>query len=350
MRVCKSMFIVGLLAASPWLSARRAGAEAVVETQDPITVTTRVDPEKPRLGDVIRYQINVAYPAGYAVNLPARVELPPLKVIGSESGAEASSGQGFRRQFTIEVQAFSLKQAKIPSLELTYVDPQAQVHSKKVPSHPLEMHALTANEAQPERRGEDPMVSPEYPNDSAELVIYALLGGILLGGALYALWRWKAAQPVPEAPKPKIPPHERANGRLDRLEAGMKERFEAGGGALFYLELTEIAKGYLGEEFGVECLDRTSYEIQQLLDQDPKCFDPIPAQDVRDFLQHSDLIKFARSATDEQEAQGELQKVRDWVVSTHAVSQDRASLAQQESPSEAPNNTGTDNAQEERIS
>lgn len=346
MKFRHSIMLFAALAGVPCIQALPAKAESAAQEQDPITVTTRIDPEAPRLGDLIRYQINVAYPAGYAVNLPARVELPPLKVIRSESGAEASSGEGFRRQFTIELQAFSLKQAKIPSLELTYVDPQAQVHSKKVPAHPLEMHALTANEAQPERRGEDPMRSPEYPNDSAELVIYALLGGILLGGALYALWRWKAAQPAPQAPKPKIPPHERASGRLDRLEAGMKERFDAGGGALFYLELTEIAKGYLGEEFRVECLDRTSYEIQQLLDKDPECFHPISAQDVRDFLKHSDLIKFARSATDEKEARSELERVRDWVVSTRAASQKVGAQAE----SEAPNSAKPEKPQEETVS
>lgn len=292
---------------APAASANAAAAD------DPIVVTTRVDPESPRLGDLIDYRINVAYPQGYAVNLPARLDMAPLRVVQTISGPESSSGQGLKRHFEIQLQSFALRNAKIPALELTYVDPQAQVHTKVVPATPLHVQELTANEAEPERRGEDPLVSPEYPNERAELVIYAILAGIVLGAAAYALYRWRRSRPQPQPVKPPVPPHERAYNRLDRLAASMHQRFEDGAGVLFYLELTEIAKRYLGARFGVECLDRTTDEIERDLAHDARAFGPIDADDLRGFLRNSDLIKFARVATDLEDASSELERVRGWV-------------------------------------
>lgn len=292
--------------------------------QDPITVTTRISPEQPRVGDLITYQINVAYPQGYAVNLPRLLELKPLEVVGREEGAEASSGQGLVRQFTLTLQAFSVEGAKIPSFELTYVDAQAQVHTKRVPASKLDMRSMTANEAEPERRGEDPMVSPEYPNRRAELVIFALLGGIALAAILYLLWRWLAPQRNTQVAVPVIPPHKQATEGLDRLEAGIEQRFKDGAGVLVYLELTEIAKRYLGARHGVECLDRTTYEIEEELRQNPQFFGPVDADAVRKFMRNCDLIKFARVATDVEDARTQLQEVRTWIDCSETAAQKTA--------------------------
>lgn len=301
------------LAQAPEPKAQRERA------QDPLTVTTRITPEQPRVGDLITYQINVAYPQGYSVNLPRQLDLHPLELVETQEGPEASSGQGLVRQFTLVLQAFSLNKAKVPAVELTYVDAQAQVHTRRVPSQTIEMRAITANEAEPTRHGEDPMVSPEYENKKAELVIYAVLGGIVLAGLAYLLWRWLAPSQVSVAPEPVIPPHEQATQRLDRLEEGLETRFKEGAGVLVYLELTEIAKSYLGARYDVECLDRTTFEIEQDLKANPERFGPVPVDGVRSFLRNCDLVKFARVATDVEDAKAQLLEVRSWIDCSETV-------------------------------
>lgn len=291
----------------------QAKAPRAKKEQDPITVTTRITPEHPRVGDLITYQINVAYPQGYAVNLPRQLDLSPLELVETKEGPEASSGQGLVRKFTLILQAFSLDKAKVPAVELTYVDAQAQVHTKRVLPQTIEMHSMTANEAEPTRHGEDPMLSPEYDNRKAELVIYAILGGILLAALGYALWKWFAPKHERVEPKVVVPPHQQASARLDRLEEGLEQRFEDGAGVLVYLELTEIAKGYLGARYQVECLDRTTFEIEQDLKDKPELFGPVPADSVRGFLRNCDLVKFARVATDVDDAKAQLLEVRSWI-------------------------------------
>lgn len=288
-------------------------AKASPKAQEPITVTTRITPEQPRVGDLITYQINVAYPQGYAVNLPRQLDLSPLALVETKEGPEASSGQGLVRQFTLILQAFSLGEAKVPAVELTYVDSQAQVHTKRVPAQSIEMRSITANEAEPSRHGEDPMVSPEYENRKAELMIYAILGGMLLAALAYVLWRWLAPKQDQAEAKIIIPPHQQATARLDRLEEGLVQRFEDGAGVLVYLELTEIAKGYLGARYKVECLDRTTFEIEQEIKERPEIFGPVPTDSIRAFLRNCDLVKFARVATDVEDAKSQLLQVRSWI-------------------------------------
>lgn len=306
--------------------------------QDPITITTRVEPKQPRVGDLITYQINVAYPQGVSVNLPRLLDLKPLNLVSRKELPEASSGQGLRRQFELVLQAFSLDNAKIPSFELTYVDASAQVRTKRVPAIALEMRAMTANEAEPERRGEDPMVSPEYPNTKAEWVIYSVLGGSLLAALIYALWRWLAPRREERVVVPVVPPHQLATQRLDRLEEGLAQRFADGAGVLFYLELTEVAKTYLGSRYGVECLDRTTDEIDRELKRDARLFGPVQADSVTQFLRNCDLIKFARVATDLDDARLQLQEVRTW-VDVSETAEPEAEETGEPSSSQAPNDS-----------
>lgn len=303
-----------VFAQAPAAQAPAAQAPAArADAQDPITVTTRITPEQPRVGDLITYQINVAYPQGYAVNLPRQLDLQPLELVETKEGPEASSGQGLVRQFTLVLQAFSLDQARVPAVELTYVDAQAQVHTKRVPAQTIEMRSLTANEAEPTRHGEDPMVSPEYENRKAELMIYAILAGVLLAALAYAAWRWLAPKKDLRAPVVVIPAHQQATQRLDRLEEGLAQRFKDGAGVLVYLELTEIAKGYLGSRYQVECLDRTTFELEQDLKETPELFGPVSGDQVRTFLRNCDLVKFARVATDVEDAKAQLLEVRSWI-------------------------------------
>ena len=48
----------------------------------------------------------------------------------------------------------------------------------------------------------------------------------------------------------------------------------------YYVELTEIGKGYLERRFGVEALDRTTDEIRRALLRDPNAVAPLSADEV----------------------------------------------------------------------
>lgn len=94
--------------------------------------------------------------------------------------------------------------------------------------------------------------------------------------------------PVPAGP-PK-PPHELALEALSRLENS--DLLRQGRVKLFYIELSDILRHYLGGRFEMDTLDRTTWEIGLLLNERGT---PLPVYNtVREILEESDLVKFAK--------------------------------------------------------
>ncbi|MCA9694758.1 MAG: hypothetical protein KC636_34580, partial [Myxococcales bacterium] len=238
----------------------------------------------------------------------------PLHLVSIDEGEPESTGQGFRKVFKVTLQHFDVGEAKVPGFPLTYVGADGQVETVKVAPRSFTVESLLANEADPQRRGEDPPVSLEYPNTTAEIIIYSAAVAMLAGFLLALLWRRFASRPREVLGPPPVPPHERALTALSELEgAGL---LETGLVQDYYLELTEIAKGYLEGRFGVEALDRTTDEIRRALTERGERIEPLTPAAVLRFLENADLVKFARAAPPEDEARAALGEVREMVTST----------------------------------
>jgi hypothetical protein len=176
---------------------------------------------------------------------------------------------------------------------------------------PFHIDALLANEAEPQRKPEDPPISIEYPNTLAETVIYSVLG--TLAGALllfFLLRRFFARRRAP-IEIPVIPAHVVAFEALDELERSTL--LVDGRVQDYYVQLTEIGKGYVERRFGVPALDRTTDEIRSELVRHPDAVAPLRAADIIAFLDRSDLVKFARMRPADDEAKEALGVVRDLV-------------------------------------
>lgn len=277
----------------------------------PITLVTDISPDPSNIGDLLTLTVTAAYPAGYSVNLPTGLDFGSLHRVGVEEAEPESTGTGFRKQFKITLQYFQVGEGKVPSFPLTYLDDKGEVHTVRVPATTFTVDSLLANENDPQREGEDPPISLEYPNDRLELVIYSALAALLLGFVGMMLWgRWRRRSKPVYIPPP-LPAHEVALSALEQLE--QRSLVEDGKFQLYYLELTEITKGYIEGRFGIEALDRTTEEIRQELLREAKRIEPLNAKEVIDFLQACDLVKFARFAPPVEEASGALGSVRKMV-------------------------------------
>ncbi len=282
--------------------------------EGPVAITTRISPDPSNIGDVLELEVTVAYPRGYSVNLPSVLSFDPLHLVSVAESEPEPTGEGLRKVFTIALQYFDVGEARVPAFPLTYVTPDGQVQTVDVPSRSFTVEALLANEADPQRKGEDPPISIAYPNRVAELVIYGVLG---LLGALALGWiigrRLRNRPRVVPAPPP-IPPHEVALGALDELQKG--GLVEQGRWQDYYLQLTEIAKAYFEGRFGIEALDRTTDEIRRTLIREADRLAPLSATEVVAFLERCDLVKFARFAPELDDARSELERVRTMVRET----------------------------------
>ncbi len=297
----------------PDLALAEAAGDPLAQ-EAPVIVTTRLTPESSNVGDLLKYEVTASFPKGITVNLPAVLKFDPLYLVGVNDPEPEPTGEKLRKVFVIELQHFAVGEARVPGFPLTYVDKQGQVQTVDVPPYTFSVDAVLANEAEPTRRGEDPPVSPEYPNTLAELIIYAVMGAIVLALILVVVLRRIAARERPVYVPPPIPAHEVALEALAKL----KEDDLLGRGEFinYYLQLTEIAKGYLEGRFGVEALDQTTDEIRSTLLRDPDKIKPLTAEDVVTFLERCDLVKFARFQPPDDEASEAAHDVRSMVERT----------------------------------
>jgi hypothetical protein len=276
----------------------------------PLAVTTRITPDPSHIADRLLLEVTVAYPAGYTVNLPTGVSFAPMHRLEVEALEPEPTGQGLRRVFRIALQHFSTGEATVPGFALTYVDPDGQVKTHSVAAQTFSVDALLANEADPSRKGEDPARSLVYPNERAQWVILASALALVIGALgswLYLRWRSRTVE-VPVVP-PR-PAHEIALEALQRLESRTNEMLQGERQILYFLELTEILKGYLQRRFAVEALDRTTEELRRELIRSTQAIAPLHVDEVVKLLQSCDLIKFARQTSTPSEALAALMQVR----------------------------------------
>ncbi len=308
-------------ASPPAASPAPAPAPAPSNEGAPITVTTRLTPDPSHIGDLLTLEVLVAYPRDHAINLPNSLDFAPLELVGIEPGPVESTGNDLRQRFTITLQYFEVGEATVPSFPVTWIDPEDQVHTYVVAPHPFVVESLLANEADPQPRGADPMLSLEYANVRLAEIIIAVLGGLALAALIAVGVILLRRRDRPVYVPPPIPPHERALAELEQLAREREALIAAAAYQDYYLRLTEIAKRYLGARFGFEALDRTTEEIQDLLSRGQVRLEPLEPKVVMTFLQDCDLVKFARLSPPEQETQDALAFVRGLVDRTKPFDQ-----------------------------
>jgi hypothetical protein len=298
----------------PSIAAPAVQPAVVPAAEGPVAVSTRLTPDPSHVGDLLTLEIIAAYPRGYSVNLPIGVKLAPLHVVAVEEDEPEATGEGLRKRFTVQLQHFAPGPATVPGLTLTYVDEAGAIQTVAVPPVAFTVDALLANEAEPQRKPEDPPISIEYPNELAETVAYSVLATLAAALVAWLALRRLLRRRKPVATMPAIPPHRLALDALDELERSSL----LGDGRVqdYYVQLTEIGKGYLERRFGVDALDRTTDEIRRALLRDRARIAPLSASDVVEFLQRCDLVKFARMLPHEESAREELAFVRDTVERT----------------------------------
>jgi len=119
------------------------------------------------------------------------------------------------------------------------------------------------------------------------------VGGGLAGLALFAFLYWRYARRKPARTETQAPPqpHEIALEALERLLAGddlAQRRYKR-----FYGAVSDILRRYIEDRFGLRAPERTTEEFLEEL-RGSQTFEPDQQDLLRRFLQHCDLVKFAK--------------------------------------------------------
>jgi hypothetical protein len=130
-------------------------------------------------------------------------------------------------------------------------------------------------------------IAPPVEIPSGYEWLWWALGGLVLAGFLFALWKWRQNRKLQIPIIPPLPAHVRAKQKLQEALALITQPKP------FVIAVSDTARHYLEERFTFHAPERTTeeflYELQRtdLLSPDQKA-------SLGDFLQSCDLVKFAK--------------------------------------------------------
>jgi hypothetical protein len=138
---------------------------------------------------------------------------------------------------------------------------------------------------------------------------------LLLAGWL--LWQRRRTPELPVADNAVRPIHEWALQALTELQPHdfiARHQIEE-----FYMQLSAIVRRYIAERFALQTAPRTSDELLSAMTGSPE-LDMVRRHQLKVFLQHCDLVKFARHPAAAGDMQQALQQARDFIEQTAAKS------------------------------
>ena len=255
-----------------------------------------------RVGQPVELQLQIQHAPGASVEVSATdlgttrwgIAARRVEPVAAPSGAATGS-----TRVTLTLVPWRSGSLTLPAIPLIVHDQAGEI--AQVTTRPIEAIRVAS------RLGGDPMSAElraaRPPVPIFEVDYTPLWVGLGAGGALgLGLLGWIIARralrqpPAPPAPRPI---HVVAMERLSELgSSGMLERGEF---LLFYSELSEIVRAYLGARFGFPGTELTTTEIMARLSALATWPPGLAAEDVRDLLRRCDRIKFTDTATSDVE-------------------------------------------------
>lgn len=173
-------------------------------------------------------------------------------------------------------------------------------------------------------------------------ILWILLGAAALAVGLWFLVRYikrrNAGKPLFIPRKPSVPPIDRALASLKTLKE--KQLWQKGAVKAYYTELTDILRLYLKEEMGISAVEMTNDELCEAIEDCPRIEAPARGG-LKEVLQRSTLVKFAKSEPAPDENETSFDKVEEFLKAEKETSEKEAPDNGKEAPEngkEAPEN------------
>ncbi len=272
--------------AAPAAAQEGAPAGGAVEP----AVETTVSAATAAVGDPVSVVVTVRHAADAEVRWPDPVEAAPFELLDAPVAQSAAGADGsVESRLELRVAAFELGELSFPSLELEVVDAGGGATVLATAAAAITIESVGRDEGGDIRDIKGPLAIP--------FALVTLLPWLaaLLAVAAAAAWfhRRYRRRTRPEAVVPAIPPrpaHEVALEALAALEAaGLLERGEI---KTYHIRLSDILRAYIEGRFGVDAMEMTTGEVLDGLRRADASAGVVA--DVRQLLDHCDLVKFAK--------------------------------------------------------
>jgi hypothetical protein len=266
---------------------------AIEKTADDGTValTLRVDRDRISVADNVHIRIEAAFPESKQIDFPDTLgDEADFRSASTDATSPRLGEDGkVRVEQSYLIEPYVAGKLTIPAIEVRYRDKSALEDEKTVATEPFEIEVEAVPSAEEEtadlRDIHDPLAVP-FP-------MAWLIGGTLaaLAAAAAAWYWWKSRQtPAPMVETPPDPADVIALRELDQLVArglAVEGRIKE-----LYAGVSDILRHYIEARFGLHAPEQTTeeflFELRRTLG-----FDPVHRALLRQFLEHTDMVKFA---------------------------------------------------------
>ena len=262
-----------------------------VSTLKGITVETSVDRAEMFIGDLINYKLIITYDSTYElIPPPLGANLGAFDVKDYQTDQITRLDDGWvQSKSNFVLSTFTTGDYVIPPIPALFNLPDGSRKLILSEAVPIVVNSLLGAES------DSADIHPLKPQHEFErdLTMYYVYGGAaLLVFILAALWLWSRWRRRPERAEyvDRRKPWEIAFERLAMLSE--QKLMAKGEHKQYYIELTEIAREYLGRMYAIDVLEMTTDEfLVAFIDV------ALPNElydTMRSFFNHADLVKFAR--------------------------------------------------------
>lgn len=293
----------------------------ILDSPDAPQARAAIDGSTVQVGATFTLFITVTYTAGTEVNIPSALQLGGAFEEIRRTRGERIAADGRRvREYELELMGWFVGDQLVPPIPVTYVIGGA-AHSTETNAVPVTLVGVIGD-GDATLRDIAPPVPVSRP-DWTIIWITIIVGASVAGAALILVAafllrrRRRIRLPARKGVRsgPPREPAEEALARLDELEAS--GALEAEDRKPAFIEMSEIARIYLGRRYGFPALDSTTSEIKAHLRRRPGT--EAALEILEDWLRVSDLVKYAGYQPPLEEARQAAARARELVLRTPAA-------------------------------
>ncbi len=259
----------------------------------PVSISSSVDKSNITIGDLITYTVSVTHNKDVEVHMPGHgANLGGFEIRDYEVKDPEKVDGKIVKSVSYMISTFLTGEFDIPPLTIAYILPGDTIpQSLTTESIHIVVESMKASEAGDIRDVKPPLEIPKSWWTIGRWIILSV-GILLIGILIYVLYRRKKAGKglLPVRETPPRPPHEVALEGLEALRTS--DLLENGEIKLYYIQISEIIRQYIGGRYFVVAMEMTTTEVLEGLRNEEIEDDIFLA--FQTFLNRCDLVKFAK--------------------------------------------------------
>jgi hypothetical protein len=297
---------------------------------DKVQIRQMLDSNDITIADTVELKIETALPEGFRLTMPnieqtlSRAETVWKLLSEQTQPRYLDKNERVVRGYSYELATYETGDLQIPGFEFEiYEAADSNEPSDLIRTAPINIRVRPAvdindaNSAQSQLADIEPVAEMQSGPGTAAIVSVIIIASLLVAAILYYILAKRRAK-MTNAVERKSPA-EIAYERLAQL-AGEK-LLENGMINVFYEKLGNILRYYIEDRFEIHAPERTTEEFFSEIRQSTILKEEDKRQ-LRKFLEHCDLVKFAKHQPTSQQANDSLKMLHEFIENTKAVEPD----------------------------